>query len=518
MSAMTPAVRRRVLAAVAVAALAAALSPAGPGRAGAVAPPAPPAPPAVPPAVGIAPSADGGGYVVLDADGATLSFGDARQGAPRSAAPAGGRAVGIAAVPGGGWCVADAAGPATARWDPAGRVPLVAVAASAAGCIWLRGDGTVSTPGTHPVRCPAAGPVGVAPAAGRGWLVLSADGTVVACGGARPPALAAPLPPSVRAVGIAATPDGRGYLVLGADGTVRAAGDAVFAGDLAGTDAGEPVAIAANPVGSGYWVLTAAGRVYAFGDAPFYGAQSESVAIFGDSLAVTLGIDLAGTVPPGTAFHDGGIGGCGLAQGEPIISAGTEYQAVVGPCSGTPGTAGWQQLDADCMARWAPDVAVLLVGYWETALRWHDGAWRRVGDPSYDAYLAAQLAAFVDLAHGHGAHVVVLSAPYFAPASVGPLAPAGLATNDAVDAWNALAAQVAGALAPAASLADLNAVVDPGGQYAASVDGVLARAPDGVHFPFYDLADPSSADPDTHAQVAAFGAWIGPWFWQAVRG
>jgi len=60
-------------------------------------------------------------------------------------------------------------------------------------------------------------------------------------------------------------------------------------------------------------------------------------------------------------------------------------------------------------------------------------------------------------------------------------------------------------------------VVDPGGQYAASVDGVLARAPDGVHFPFYDLADPSSADPDTHAQVAAFGAWIGPWFWQAVR-
>jgi hypothetical protein len=151
------------------------------------------------PAVGIARTLDGNGYLVAMADGDAYGYGDA-------------------------------------PWDDVGNqvpmslaAPIVGVALSAddAG-YWLAGaDGGVFA-------------VGQAPFYG-------------SLGGTR---LAAPV------AGIAADPDGSGYWLVGADGGVFAFGDAPFLGSLPGQGlkpAARVVGIASTPDGKGYWLVGADG-------------------------------------------------------------------------------------------------------------------------------------------------------------------------------------------------------------------------------------------------------------------
>ena len=77
-------------------------------------------------------------------------------------------------------------------------------------------------------------------------------------------------------------------------------------------------------------------------------------------------------------------------------------------------------------------------------------------------------------------------------------------------------AEVAAANPQQATLVALNAVVSPGGKFASSVNGVVIRAPDGIHFPYYSLTDPTSASPNTIAQCSAFARWLGPQVDQAI--
>jgi hypothetical protein len=60
---------------------------------------------------------------------------------------------------------------------------------------------------------------------------------------------------------------------------------------------------------------------------------------------------------------------------------------------------------------------------------------------------------------------------------------------------------------------NLHGVVCPGAHYRQAIDGVTVRAPDGVHFPFFSMADPSTPDPDTLATVRRFGMWLGRTLW-----
>jgi hypothetical protein len=61
-----------------------------------------------------------------------------------------------------------------------------------------------------------------------------------------------------------------------------------------------------------------------------------------------------------------------------------------------------------------------------------------------------------------------------------------------------------------ASLVDLNRIVSPEGQFTASIGDVTVRAPDGIHFAFYNVFVPTEASPDTLAQVTKLARWLGP--------
>lgn len=195
-----------------------------------------------------------------------------------------------------------------------------------------------------------------------------------------------------------------------------------------------------------------------------------TVAVFGDSIAWTLMRYRPDT--PGTQFIDHTVLGCGIARGGPY--------RYFGKVSAQPaGCDDWRNTWAQQLAADKPDEVLLLVGRWETMDRVHDGQWRNLGDASYDAYLATELDAAVQLLGATGARVVVVTEPYNHRGEQpdGSVYPED--QPDRVARWNALLRE-ATARHPATAVLDLNAKLAPNNTYTSTVDGITVRS-DGVH-------------------------------------
>jgi peptidoglycan/LPS O-acetylase OafA/YrhL len=208
--------------------------------------------------------------------------------------------------------------------------------------------------------------------------------------------------------------------------------------------------------------------------------------LLGDSVAMTLGIGLLDEQRAyGVDVIDGGLLGCGILGAGEIIVGGVAAQVVRG-CANW--EIGWQ----DLVAQQQPSVVAILVGRWEEVDRKLDGRWEHVGEPQFDAFVSAQLNQAIDAAGSTGARVLVMTSPHF----LGVERPDGgrWPENDPqrVDAFNALVRAAVARHGRRVSLFDLDAHADPSGQYRASLDGVTARMPDGVHFtrPGADLLAP----------------------------
>ncbi|HZQ79879.1 MAG TPA: hypothetical protein VFE55_21295 [Acidimicrobiia bacterium] len=149
------------------------------------------------------------------------------------------------------------------------RPPLLRAVLAATG-IALAGSLPVVTP-RLPVA--AAADPAPAPAAGPGYWLAGADGSVYRFGGAadlgglRGTALGHPV------TGMAPTPTGAGYWMVAADGGIFSFGDAAFYGSTGALKLNQPiVGMAATPTGHGYWFVAADGGIFSFGDAGFHGS------------------------------------------------------------------------------------------------------------------------------------------------------------------------------------------------------------------------------------------------------
>jgi hypothetical protein len=154
----------------------------------------------------------------------------------------------------------------------------VGIAPAPGGAYWvLTTDGGVQSFGA-PFHGSAAGNLS-APAvaiasnpARTGYWIASVDGGVYSFGGAPFKGSLGGRKLAASIVGIAAAPDGDGYWLVAADGGVFTFGSAPYAGGLAGTRLAAPiVGVAASPSG-GYWLVAADGGVFAFGGAAFHGS------------------------------------------------------------------------------------------------------------------------------------------------------------------------------------------------------------------------------------------------------
>jgi len=221
------------------------------------------------------------------------------------------------------------------------------------------------------------------------------------------------------------------------------------------------------------------------------GAAPVRVLLFGDSVALTLGIGLSS--PPdqsryGYVLSDKGILGCGVVNGPVVQLMGT--RDVVPPaCNGStlqPGassdTKPWPYQWLDAMNEVKPNVVVLLAGRWEVVDREYQGSWTNILNPAYAAYVKQQLEQASQLVTATGARMVFLTAPCTDEGEQPDGAPWPEDDPARLAAFNRLIREVVAEHPLTDTVVDLNAAACPGGKYATTVDGVVLRRSDGVHF------------------------------------
>jgi peptidoglycan/LPS O-acetylase OafA/YrhL len=215
---------------------------------------------------------------------------------------------------------------------------------------------------------------------------------------------------------------------------------------------------------------------------------TRTVAVFGDSMAWTMMRYLPPT--PGFRFIDYTTIGCGIARGGPYESTGETLTQ-------KPECETWPARWAQRISHARPDVALLIIGRWETVDRVNEGHWTHVGAPAFDGYLAGELRRALDILGSTGARVVVTTAAYNRRGEQpdGSLYPED--DPDRVDAWNSLLRRVVGQRRNARVL-DLNEKLCPDGYFTNRVDGIKMRM-DGLH-------------PTPEAVK-----WLTPWLKDALR-
>ncbi|HKI40917.1 MAG TPA: acyltransferase family protein [Mycobacterium sp.] len=195
-----------------------------------------------------------------------------------------------------------------------------------------------------------------------------------------------------------------------------------------------------------------------------------TVSVFGDSIGWTWMHYLPPT--PGFAFLDHTVIGCSLVRGTPYRYIGQTLEQRA-ECDGWP-TRWSAQVSLD-----QPDVALLIIGRWETVDRVNEGQWTHIGDPTFDAYLNGELERALNVVSSTGVRVVVATVPY----SRGGEKPDGRLypedQPDRVNLWNTMLRKAVSHHAGVAIL-DLNKKLCPDGVYTAKVDGIKVRS-DGVH-------------------------------------
>ena len=207
-------------------------------------------PPPPPPVVGMARTADGGGYWITTSDGDVFPFGDAVSYGSLTNVSLNQPIVGMAATADGKgyWLVASDGG------------------------IFSFGDAVFhGSTGALRLNKPIVGMARTADGGGY-WLVAS-DGGIFSFGDAVFHGSTGALHLNKPVVGMATTADGRGYWLVASDGGIFSFGDAVFHGSTGALILNKPiVGMATTPDGGGYWLVASDGGIFTFGDASYHGS------------------------------------------------------------------------------------------------------------------------------------------------------------------------------------------------------------------------------------------------------
>jgi peptidoglycan/LPS O-acetylase OafA/YrhL len=221
------------------------------------------------------------------------------------------------------------------------------------------------------------------------------------------------------------------------------------------------------------------------------GTPPVSVLVFGDSVALTLGVGLANSADQskyGYDLYDKAILGCGVVMGPAVELMGARDSTAMA-CNGTPFVPGspldkqpWPYQWLGYMAQAHPNVVVLLAGRWEVVDREYQGKWTNILNPTFAAYVKHQLELSSQLVVASGARLVFLTAPCTDEGEQPDGAP-WPEDNPARNAvYNTLVKEVAAEHPQTDSVVDLGALTCPGGKFTSTLDGVVIRQTDGVHF------------------------------------
>ncbi|HUE61352.1 MAG TPA: hypothetical protein VMO88_17420, partial [Acidimicrobiales bacterium] len=307
-----------------------------------------------------------------------------------------------------------------------------------------------------------------------------------------------------------------GIGALGALGTLGAGGLAVVSvGALVVADT--PAVGSISPGGS---PVASAAPVPAPG-----GPRGLRLLIFGDSTGATLGDDLA--LSPSAeeqriVVGDAAMFGCGLVTSAALKPHGQPTRPPPACLTGAEPQSRWPSLLRAAMRSFHPDVVLIAAGRWEVVTREasRGSAWLDITQPADAAYVKSQLEVAASIVESDGVRLAIATAPCF---SSGEQASGAAWPEDRpgrLEAYNAIVREVAASQptgrAGPASVVDLDSMVCPSGKFRTMIDGVTVRAPDGIHYPYFDFKKPNDLGPDTLSQSAGFGAWIEPRILRAI--
>ena len=249
------------------------------------------------------------------------------------------------------------------------------------------------------------------------------------------------------------------------------------------------------------------------------GQRGTRIMVFGDSTAATLGDDLVFS-PAAEQHHVAldvvGVFGCGLTV-TAAVRPHDQMSSPPAPCRfGSPPQDRWPVLLEKAIHAFHPAVVMIAAGRWEvqsTQLT-PGGPWVNVTEAGDAGSIRSQLELAGSIVRSNRAVLALATAPCFDSGEQPNGDPWPEDSQARLNAYNSLVRQVAAgdnAVHPgAAVVVDVESMVCPRGEFHTAVDGVTARAPDGIHYPFFDIKDPGAAAPDTLSEAEAFGAWIGP--------
>jgi peptidoglycan/LPS O-acetylase OafA/YrhL len=208
------------------------------------------------------------------------------------------------------------------------------------------------------------------------------------------------------------------------------------------------------------------------------------VDVFGDSVAWSLVTYL----PERRLLdvRDRTLLGCGVTLTAPYRYFGHTYPTTWRSCRP------WVRLWKRAVARDDPDIALIMVGRWETMDRVLEGRWTHIGDPVFDAHLRRRLEVAISIAGAHGARVLLATLPYNRRGEQldGSLFPED--RPERVEAWNRIVRDVASSQ-PRVSVIELGERITPEGRFTWTAGGYTMRT-DGLHL-----------SPD------GVRGWIAPW-------
>jgi len=242
------------------------------------------------------------------------------------------------------------------------------------------------------------------------------------------------------------------------------------------------------------------------------------VVALGDSTALTLSFALSATAPTGTTVVDGGLFGCGVVMGTYASNDPPTPQLAMFPAcnSAAPVSQQWPARDTASVAGTGPgDVVLFVAGTWEVQDVLRNGRWTNIEQPSDRRYILAQLRRLTAIATAHGAHLELFTLPAIAAGAglhQGPL-PEDSALRRHL--YNRLVREVAAEYPRRVSVLDYAAILSPGGVFAATVDGVQVRTPDGVHTPSYAPGNVFAGN-STEAEAHDFYNWLSPKLWPVL--
>jgi len=207
-------------------------------------------------------------------------------------------------------------------------------------------------------------------------------------------------------------------------------------------------------------------------------ARPMRIMLVGDSVAASLAPGLRREADARhLQFWDVAVPGCGLSSDVGNHWNGESWRPIDKVC-----LPAWRERWPRQVARFRPDVVVMLVGAQDTFDRRISGT-----AVKFDSRAGARLAtldlrdAVATLSRG-GAHVVVLTTPYYVPGW-----PMKIDTERSsmhkpwIDRYNALQRAVVHRSGGRASIVDLNKYIDPDGVWTDTVNGIKVRTFDKMH-------------------------------------